>query len=135
MRRASEVQGQCAQPLLGCQGQRATRPVRRYGKASAHGLRFDADSTINHVGLAAVLLMQGEKAGLTEAKEHLDRADRLLANHSNKDLAEDVAVLRGVYAALSGDPAAARQMLNVVLGKKKPKDRDPIEKMLQAIGD
>src|SRR5262249_17905106 len=108
----------------------------RYAEAEKHlraGIAGDPDSTINHVGLAAVLLHVGDPARRKEAKEHLDKAEKLLEQNDDADLAADVAVLRAVNAALAGNSAAARKMLRAVLAKNK--DHKTAEQILQVLGE
>jgi hypothetical protein len=95
------------------------------------GLRLDAKNPLTHVSLAAVLLKRGDRDGVAEASQCLDRAEHLLFNCNEKGLAEEVALLRGVHAALNGNPAAARRMLHAVLDRNK--EHPTATKLLQAI--
>jgi tetratricopeptide (TPR) repeat protein len=97
------------------------------------GLRLDEKSTLTQVSLAAALLKRGDRDAVAEAGQCLDRAERLLSTSSENGLAEDVALLRAVHAALNGNPAEARQLLRAVLERNK--DHATAAKMLQTIGN
>lgn len=101
-------------------------------KALRAGVRLDEKDAATLVSLAAVLVKRGDRPALAEAREWLDRAEGLLGT-DEQSLVDEVTVLRAVDAALSGNPAAAREKLQAVV--ERHKDHRTAAKLLQALGD
>jgi tetratricopeptide (TPR) repeat protein len=79
------------------------------------GLKCDQSSIHCCLGLAVLLLQRSTPKALKEAAEQLNVAQKLLSRTPDRELQNDYDSIRAMVAALDGDVAGARTLLQKVV--------------------
>ena len=113
--------------------------LHQLGKADQQikaALNLESGNMLAHLSQAALLLKRKDNSGLSQAKNHLDRAQQILTRSPRtKDTNQQTTSLlltSSLFYALKGDMNEARQLAKQVI--ERDKDNEDAKEILAALG-